>query len=82
MCDGSHNSAVAIHDSAVAIHDSAIDVDSLLSLNFDLRASHLGPNVIKLFVRKLWISVISWSVCPWQAFPVQSNKHSSLVRKS
>ncbi len=49
MCDGSHNSAKTIHDSAVAIRDSAIDVDSLLSLNFDLKASHLGPNVIKLF---------------------------------
>ena len=28
-----------------------------------------GANVIKPFVRNLRISVISLSVCPWQAFP-------------
>ncbi len=31
--------------------------------------------------RNLRIFVISQSVCPWQAFQVYSNKHSSLVRK-
>ncbi len=39
-----------------------------------------GPNVIKTFyVRNLRMYVISQRVCPRQAFPVQSNKHSSLV---
>jgi hypothetical protein len=33
-----------------------------------------GANVIKLFHgRMLRIFVISWSVCPWQAFPALSN---------
>jgi hypothetical protein len=40
-----------------------------------------GPNVIKLFVRNLRIFVKSLSVCPRQAFPAESNKHSSLARK-
>ncbi len=40
------------------------------------------PNFIKLFPRDLRIFVISKSVCPWQAFPIWSSKHSSLVRKS
>ncbi len=33
------------------------------------------------FVRDLRIFVISESVCPWQAFSIQSNKHSSLLLK-
>jgi hypothetical protein len=32
-------------------------------------------------VRNLRIFVIRLSVCPWQAFPALSNKHSSLVPK-
>ncbi len=40
-----------------------------------------GPNVIKLFVRYLQIFVLSSSVCPWQAYPSLSIKHSSLVQK-
>ncbi len=34
------------------------------------------------YSRNLRIFVISYSVCPQQAFPVKSNKHSSLMRKS
>ncbi len=33
------------------------------------------------FVRNLQIFVLSLSVCTWQAFPADSNKHSSLVQK-
>jgi hypothetical protein len=33
------------------------------------------------FVRNLWVFTISRSVCPWQAFPTLSNKHSSLSWK-
>ncbi len=33
------------------------------------------------YVRDLRIFVISLSVCPWQAFPDYSNKHTSLVQK-
>ncbi len=33
------------------------------------------------FAHNLHIFVISQSVCPWQAFPVQSNKHSSLLQE-
>jgi hypothetical protein len=32
-----------------------------------------GAMLQNFFVRNLWISVISWSVCPWQAFPAKSN---------
>ncbi len=34
-----------------------------------------------IFVRNLRFFVISLSICPWQAFPAYSNKHSSLVQK-
>ncbi len=40
-----------------------------------------GSNVVKKFVRKLRIFVISYSVCPWYAFQAYPNKQSSLVRK-
>jgi hypothetical protein len=50
----------------------------ILSFTANIRT---GPNVIKLFVRYLQIFVLSSSVCPWEAYPSLSNKHSSLVRK-
>ncbi len=40
-----------------------------------------GPNVLKLLVHNLRIFVIGQSVCPWQAFPAQSNEHTSQVQK-
>ncbi len=33
-------------------------------------------------VCNLQVFVMSWSVCPWQAFQVYSNKQCSLVQKS
>jgi hypothetical protein len=61
-------------------------------LEYSSKVSHLntvlylrfrpGANVIKLFVSVIYeFFVISWSVCPWQAFQAWSNKHSSLVQK-
>ncbi len=36
-------------------------------------------NVIKLFFRNLQIFVVEF--VPWQVFPAQCNKHSTLVKK-
>jgi hypothetical protein len=32
-----------------------------------------GPNILKLFYYNLQMLVVSWSVCPSQAFPVKYN---------
>ncbi len=40
-----------------------------------------GADVKKLYGRNLRVFVLSYSVCPWQAFQARSNKHSSLVQK-
>ncbi len=41
-----------------------------------------GTKVLNFFVQNLRIFTISSSVCPWQAFTVNSYKHSSFVQKS
>ncbi len=40
-----------------------------------------GPMLKKIWLIKISNFVISQSVCLWQAFPSQSNKHSSFARK-
>jgi hypothetical protein len=64
------------------IKDTSLLLTCQFSVGYDSFMSYStdpGANVIKLFVCHLRFFVISLSVCPWKAFLVCTNKHSSVI---
>jgi hypothetical protein len=63
----------------MAIDTSSVTLQIVASLTLDFKGiiyscnmfivQATGACTIKLHSRKLRIFIISWSVCPWQAFP-------------
>ncbi len=63
-------------------NDASFKVDNQLASSLHNTPAAWAQCYKTFVTHNLQIFVISWSVCHWWAFPVHTNKHSSLVRKS
>ncbi len=79
LCTFTYNSCALIITSSISQTKPCVFMKIIFSDKLDL---FRGRCYKTFFVHDLRIFVLSQSVCPWQTFPAQSNKHSSSVRKS